>query len=117
MQMQHRELAHALTDCLLMQRPSTGFAITSINCFPMAFHVNADRRICASLFLQQVLYYQPIFSFGWVIFWMVYLFSQVGFSLKTTALHDISGEGAAKVQGSHMQQPQGASEATFPLAF
>ncbi|KAF5832113.1 hypothetical protein DUNSADRAFT_12124 [Dunaliella salina] len=41
-------------------------------------HVKAAayRKICASLFLQQALYYQPFFSFGWVIFWMVWLFTR-----------------------------------------
>lgn len=34
--------------------------------------------MCSSLLLQQVLFYQPWFSIGWIIFWVVWLFSTVG---------------------------------------
>ncbi len=37
----------------------------------------ADRKICASLFLQQLLYYQFFFGWAWIWFWFVWLVSQV----------------------------------------
>jgi hypothetical protein len=38
---------------------------------------HADRRIAASLILQQLLYYQIFFSISWLIFWIVWLFHTV----------------------------------------
>lgn len=35
--------------------------------------VHADRRICASLLLQQFNYYQPWYDLAWILFWFGWL--------------------------------------------
>lgn len=39
--------------------------------------IPAGRKICASLILQQLLYYQFYYSWAWITFWVVWLFYKV----------------------------------------
>ncbi|GAX74048.1 hypothetical protein CEUSTIGMA_g1498.t1 [Chlamydomonas eustigma] len=48
----------------------------------------ANRKICSSLFFQQLLYYQVVFDIGWITFWLAWLMSTylVGLSYKDPKL-------------------------------
>jgi len=48
----------------------------------------ANRKICSSLFFQQLLYYQVVLDIGWITFWLAWLLSNylVGLSYKDPKL-------------------------------
>lgn len=80
-----RNLASESALTLTMHFNAALWAQLDLNMHKLTPALAADRRICANLFLQQLLYFTVIFDIGWLLFWWAYLIEQVGANVRMHA--------------------------------